>query len=213
MDKTRSTNAAPPLETDGQDVAEDALAKGLRAGDPAAFERIVRTYGGRLLAVTRRILHDEELARDAVQDAFVTAFRARKTFAATARDSTWLHRIAVNAALMKLRTQRRHPETSIDELLPSFRDDGHFALSLESWEEPVDVAIGRRETAAFVRGAIDKLPESYRTVLMLRDIEGLDNEEAARMLGITPNAVKIRLHRARMALRTLIAPELEKRSA
>ena len=64
-----------------------------------------------------------------------------------------------------------------------------------------------------MRGAIDKLPESYRTVLMLRDIEGLDTDEAAKSLGITPNAVKIRLHRARMALRTLIAPELEKRGA
>jgi RNA polymerase sigma-70 factor (ECF subfamily) len=210
MDPTRSTDVAPP---ESADAAEDALAKGLRAGDPAAFERIVRTYGGRLLAVTRRILHDEELARDAVQDAFVSAFRARKTFTASARVSTWLHRIAVNAALMKLRTQRRHPESPIDDLLPSFRDDGHFVDSLVSWDEPVDVAIGRRETAAFVRGAIDKLPESYRTVLMLRDIEGLDTDEAAKSLGITPNAVKIRLHRARMALRTLIAPELEKRGA
>lgn len=210
MEPTRSTGVAP---SDDQDVAEEALAKGLRAGDPAAFERIVRTYGGRLLAVTRRILHDEELARDAVQDAFVSAYRARKTFAASARVSTWLHRIAVNAALMKLRTQRRHPETSIDELLPSFRDDGHFAQSFVSWDEPVDVAIGRRETAEFVRSAIDKLPESYRTVLMLRDIEGLDTDEAAKMLGITTNAVKIRLHRARLALRSLIAPELEKRGA
>jgi RNA polymerase sigma-70 factor (ECF subfamily) len=193
---------------------ERELADGLRAGDSEAFERLVRSYGGRLLAVTRRILHDEEDARDAVQDAFISAYRARKQFQADARVSTWLHRIAVNAALMKLRSRRRKTETPIDDLLPAFKDDGqHYAESLVSWAEPADVALGRRETADFVREAIAELPDSYRLVLLMRDIEGRDTEETARELGITPNAVKIRLHRARMALRKLIAPRMEKRAS
>lgn len=87
-----------------------------------------------------------------------------------------------------------------------FRDDGHHAEQFRSWEEPVDEALAQRETRALVRRLIDELPESYRTVLVLRDIEGLDTEETARLLDLTPNAAKIRLHRARQALRTLLAP-------
>jgi len=188
---------------------ERELARGLRDGSAEGFERLVRTYGGRLLAVTRRILRDEEDARDAVQDAFISAFRARKQFQADARVSTWLHRIAVNAALMKLRSRRRKTEVPMDDLQPAFRDDGHHADRFVSWAEPADVALGRQETADFVREAIAELPDSYRLVLLMRDIEGRNTEETATELGITPNAVKIRLHRARLALRRLIAPRMQ----
>lgn len=191
------------------DLDEAALARGIREGDSQVFEHVVRAYGPRLLSVTRRILRDEELARDAVQDAFISAYKSRKQFKADSRVSTWLHRIAVNAALMKLRSQRRRPETPIDGFLPGFTEDGHHTEQFAAWTEPADVTVSRKETAEAVRRAIDRLPESYRTVLLLRDIEGLDTEEAAKMLKITPNAVKIRLHRARMALRSLIAPSLQ----
>lgn len=194
---------------DEQVLDEDALAAGLRAGDTQVFERLMRTYGGRMLAVTRRILHDEEDARDAVQDAFVSAFRARHQFSANSRVSTWLHRIAVNSALMRLRTRRRKREDPIDELLPTFQNDGHHQERFRSWADQPDVAVARAETRAHVREAIDRLPESYRVVLMLRDIEGLDTDETAKMLSITPNAVKIRLHRARLALRALVAPAFQ----
>jgi RNA polymerase sigma-70 factor (ECF subfamily) len=191
------------------ELDEAALARGVRDGNAQAFEQLIRAYGGRLLAVTRRILRDEDAARDAVQDAFISAYRSRRQFNATSRVSTWLHRIAVNAALMKLRSQRRKPEESIDAMLPGFKDDGHHAERFVAWTEPADVTVARHETAQAVRRAIDQLPESYRTVLLLRDIEGLDTEETAKMLGVTANAVKIRLHRARMALRALIAPEFQ----
>jgi len=187
---------------------EQDLARGLREGDPTAFERIVRAYGGRMLAVTRRILHDEEDARDAVQDAFISAFKARGQFNADARVSTWLHRIAVNAALMKLRTRRRRPEAPLDEVLPSFTEAGRHASPFVAWDEPADVAVERQETAEAVREAIAELPDSLRTVLLMRDIEGRDTEATARAMGITPNAVKMRLHRARLALRGLIAPHM-----
>jgi len=185
---------------------ETALVARLRAGNEAAFEQVVRQYGGRLLAVARRIVGTEEEARDVVQDAFLNAFRSLDRFEGNAKLSTWLHRIAVNAALMKLRTRKRKPEQSIETLLPAFLDDGHHEERFQSWEEPVDQALERAETRALVRRQIDALPESYRTVLVLRDIEGLDTEETANMLGLTVNATKIRLHRARQALRTLLAP-------
>lgn len=185
---------------------ETALIAQLRAGDQAAFEQVVRLYGGRLLAVARRIVGTEEDARDVVQDAFLNAFRSLDRFEGNAKLSTWLHRIAVNAALMKLRTRKRKPEQSIDSLLPGFHDDGHFEERFQSWEEPIDHAMERAENRELVRKKIDELPDSYRTVLVLRDIEGLDTEETANMLGLSVNATKIRLHRARQALRTMLAP-------
>lgn len=192
---------------------EATLIAQLRAGDEAAYERVVRLYGGRLLAVARRILGSDEDARDIVQDAFLNAFRSLDRFEGNAKLSTWLHRIAVNAALMKLRTRKRKPEQPIDTFLPSFLDDGHHEERFQSWEEPVDKALERAETRELVRQQIDALPESYRTVLVLRDIEGLDTEETANMLGLSVNATKIRLHRARQALRTLLAPHLGRASS
>lgn len=190
-----------------------ALVEGLRAGDPKTFELLVRNEGPRMLSVTRRILKDDDEAREAVQEAFISAFRARAQFNAEARISTWLHRIAVNAALTRLRSRRRRPEDSLDDLLPRFMPDGHHAEALTSWSEPADVTVSRKETSEQVRRAIDSLPETFRTVLMLRDIDGLSSEEAASLLKITPNAVKLRLHRARMALRTLLAPHFQGASA
>src|SRR5687768_6093795 len=135
----------------------------LRAGDESAYEQVVRTYGGRLLAVTRRILDSEEDARDVVQDAFLNAFKSVDRFEGNSKLSTWLHRIAVNAALMKLRTRKRKPEQSIESLLPGFMDDGHFEERFQSWEEPVDRALEREENRDLVRKQIDALPDSYRT--------------------------------------------------
>jgi len=183
----------------------DLLAR-LRQGDGNAYEELVRSYSGRLLAVARRIVGNDEEARDVIQDAFLNAFRSLPRFHGDARLSTWLHRIVVNSALMKLRTRRRKPEESIEPLLPAFLADGHYAERFSSWGEQADTVLSRAETKELVRKYIDALPESFRTVLLLRDIEGLDTEETARVLDTTPNAVKIRLHRARAALRTLLAP-------
>jgi RNA polymerase sigma-70 factor, ECF subfamily len=194
----------------GAAVPTDAeLIEGLRAGDAGTFELLVRNEGPRMLSVTRRILKDDDEAREAVQEAFVSAFRARAQFHAESRISTWLHRIAVNAALSRLRSRRRRPEESLDDLLPRFMPNGHHVEQFTSWTEPADITISRQQTAEQVREAIDSLPETFRTVLMLRDIEGLSSQETASMLNISPNAVKLRLHRARMALRTLLAPHFQ----
>ncbi|HSL23866.1 MAG TPA: sigma-70 family RNA polymerase sigma factor [Vicinamibacterales bacterium] len=191
-------------------VADEAgLVAALCAGDAAAYEVLVRTHAARLTRVARHILRNEEDARDAVQDAFISAFRAIQSFDAGSRLSTWLHRIVVNACLMRLRTRRRKPEESLELLLPAFLEDGHHAGRFREWEDEIHGAIERRQRSALVRSCIDQLPDTYRTVLLLRDIEGLDGDETARMLGVTPNAVKIRLHRARQALRTLLDPHFK----
>jgi RNA polymerase sigma-70 factor (ECF subfamily) len=192
----------------GAPDGDAALLERLRSGDEAAYEELVRTHGGRLLAVTRRFLRSEEDARDAVQDAFLSAFRGVQAFEGSARLSTWLHRIAVNAALMKLRTRRRKPEQSIEELLPAFLEDGHMAAPASPWRTDEMDPAERRELGQLLSRAIDALPEAYRNVLLLRDIEELDTEETARAMGISPGAVKTRLHRARQALRGLLEPHL-----
>ncbi len=192
------------LTADATAASADAdLIRRLKAGDEDAYAIVVRTLGGRMLSVARRFLHDEDLARDAVQDAFLSAFRAIHTFDGHAQISTWLHRIVVNASLMRLRTRRRKPEQSIEPLLPAFAEDGHHASRpVLAWTDSAEQSLLRREARAQMRAAIAELPESYRTALMLRDIEERSTREAADLLGITENALKLRLHRARQALAT-----------
>ncbi len=185
---------------------ESALLVRLRAGEEAAYAELLRVHSGRLMAVARRYLKNDEDVRDAVQDAFLSAFRSIDRFAGGSQLHTWLHRIQVNACLMKLRTKRRRPEESIEDLLPHFDAGGHQREPSILWQEPAERAVERREARELVRNAIAQLPESYRTVLLLRDIEDVSTEETAELMGISPNAVKIRLHRARQALRTLIDP-------
>ena len=194
--------------TDGQAGDEKRLLDRLRSGEEAAFAELMRTYGGRLLAVARRMLRSDEDARDAVQDAFLSAFRSLDGFQGDALVSTWLHRIVVNACLMKLRTKRRRPEESIEDLLPGFLEDGHQAQPAAQWKESGDDLLEREETRTLVRACIDRLPEAHRTILILRDVEELDTDETAALLGLTSSAVKTRLHRARQALRTLLDPHL-----
>jgi RNA polymerase sigma-70 factor (ECF subfamily) len=177
----------------------------VRSGDQRACEAFVRQYGPRMLAVARRFFaRCEEDAHDAVQDAFISAFNSMDKFEGKSAMSTWLHRIVTNVCLMKLR--RNRPEESIEPLLPAFASDGHHATSPRQWTDDAVASAEREEMRVKIRECIDRLPESYRAVLLLRDIEEFDTEETARLLGCTANNVKVRLHRARLALRTLLEP-------
>ena len=194
-------------------VTDEDLLAALRRGEDWAFETMVRLFGGRLLAVARRFVKNEEDARDVVQSSYLSAFRSLADFEGSAQLSTWLHRIVVNTALMKLRSSRRKPEESIEALLPAFQEDGHHVEQFSDWSAPADRLLERKETRATVRGCIEQLPESYRTVLVLRDIEELSTQEVAKMLTMTTTAVKVRLHRARQALSTLLRREYAMTSA
>jgi RNA polymerase sigma-70 factor (ECF subfamily) len=178
----------------------------LRAADARTCEVFVRQNGGRMLAVARRFLRSEEDCADAVQDAFLAAFRSLNSFEGQSSLGTWLHRILVNTCLMKLRSQSRKRDVPIDDLLPTFDDTGHHTRPVRSWDEQTLSRLTRDETREQVRACIDQLPEPYRLVLLLRDIEELDTEQTAQCLGIASGAVKTRLHRARQALRRLLEP-------
>jgi RNA polymerase sigma-70 factor (ECF subfamily) len=182
------------------------LLERVRTGDERACEALVRLHGGRMLAVARRFLRTEEDSADAVQDAFLAAFRSLDRFEGNSALGTWLHRIVVNVCLMKLRARSRSREVRIDDLLPSFDDTGHHNRPVRAWENPTLAHLTRAEIRTQVRSCIDQLPEAYREVLLLRDIEEFDTAETAQQLGITPGTVKTRLHRARQALRSLLEP-------
>jgi RNA polymerase sigma-70 factor, ECF subfamily len=188
-------------------VDESNLLNRLRNGEERAFEELVRTFGGRLLSVARRFVRNDEDAQDIVQSAYLSAFKALNQFEGNCQLSTWLHRIVVNTALMKLRSKRRKPEESIEDLLPAFQEDGHHVEQFADWNASADLLMERHQTRATVRACIERLPDNYRVVLLLRDIEERSTQETAEALSITATAVKVRLHRARQALSTLLRKE------
>jgi RNA polymerase sigma-70 factor (ECF subfamily) len=201
---------ATPRGQSGMNLDEAALLARMQAGDDDAYEACVRTYCSRLLLVARRILRNEEDANDAVQDAFVSAFKGISQFKGQAQLGTWLHRIVVNAALGRLRKLQRHPEGSIEDLLPHFGDGEHQSDPPVPWQAPPATIMQNRETRDLVQHCISQLPENYRIVLLFRDIEGMTTEETAEIIGTSTAVVKTRLHRARQALRTLLDPHFRR---
>ncbi|MBI1335647.1 MAG: sigma-70 family RNA polymerase sigma factor [Phycisphaera sp.] len=195
----------------GNFADEPTLLAALQGGDDRAYHFLVVTHSPHLLAVSRRFMRNEVDAQDVLQDAFLSAFKALPSFRGDAKLSTWLHSIVVRAALMKLRARKPQwkRELSIDDVLPRFSDGfDHRDNPGPAWRSTVEQELHSKEVCSLVRQAIDRLPEIYRVVVMLRDIDGLDTQETAELLGVTTTVIKTRLHRARMALRELLDPSL-----
>ncbi len=193
-------------KSDSSNGADADLVARLQAGDEQAFEQLVREHGPRMLAVARRLLPQEQDAQDAVQDAFLSAFRSIDRFQEKSKLATWLHQIVVNAALMKLRRRSRRPEKTLEDFTPAFQQDGRPETTPSRWAVSFDTAVADRETREVVRRGVAQLPDDYRAVLVLRDLEGYSTKETAELLQISDANVKTRLHRARHALRTLLDP-------
>jgi len=171
-------------------------------------EQLVRVNIGWMLALAERILRDRGMAEDAVQEAFMAALRGLDGFEGRSSLKTWLHRITVNAALAKLRRLQRLVEEPIDELLPQFDRQDCRIEAPWTHPAPIEELLDSEAVRARVTEGINALPDSYRIVLQLRDIEGYDTKEVATLLGIDQNNVKVRLHRARAALKKLLEPVL-----
>lgn len=199
---------AKALSTIETTPEERVLLDRLLAGEDAAYEELVRTMGGRLLAVARRITRTEQDAEDAVQDAFLSAFRALPDFDGRSSLSTWLHRIVVNAAILKTRRASGRHEVAIDDLLPAFDATGDFANRQKSWGDVTDDYESRIQQREALTRALAALPDEFRTVLLLRDIYGLDSRSVSASLGISDALVRQRLHRARQALTRLLEPTM-----
>ena len=184
---------------------DTALIDRLRQRDTTAIEALMERYSGVVYRLACSITRNTSDAEEVVQDVFLTVFRKIESFEARSSLSTWIYRVTTNAALNKRRGKRAEVETSLDEMLPTYLDDGHRAgdrsFLLADWsalpDEVLLSAEGRRE----IERALDALPAVYRAVFVLRDVDGLSNDEAAAALGESVASVKSRLHRARMAMR------------
>jgi RNA polymerase sigma-70 factor (ECF subfamily) len=198
--------AAPPAESDEELVAR------ARAKDFVAFEKLLDRYEDRIFRLAYRFVRNETEAKEILQDTFLTIWRKLDTFKGDSQFSSWLYRVAANAALMRLRAQRRHPEVSTEDLPIGYLDNyGQMPPQTENWAKRPDDELQSAELRRHIQSAVDALPEIYRTVFLIRDVEGLSTEETAEVLQISVPTVKTRLHRARIALRDAISTYFDKR--
>jgi RNA polymerase sigma-70 factor (ECF subfamily) len=177
---------------------EAALVASAKGGDLRAFEELVNRYEGKIFRLARNITQNREDAEDVMQDAFLKSFEHLSDFQGDSRFYTWLVRIAVNEALMKLR-KRRPNQVSLDEPVESEED--MLPREIEDWGPTPEQRYGQTELNRILSNVIAQLEPAYRIVFLLRDVEELSTEETAQMLGLSLAAVKSRLLRARLKLR------------
>jgi RNA polymerase sigma-70 factor (ECF subfamily) len=182
-------------------TSEAELLAGLRAGDPAAYRRLVELNSANIYSVAVKLLGDKLEAEDVLQETFLSAFRAIDRFEGRSKLSTWLYRIAYNASLMRLRKREKMTTFSLDQPLREETTGERASRHLVDWSAVPDDQLLTAEAREEMDRAIAALPESLRSTFVLRDIQGLSGAETAEVLGITVQAVKNRLHRARLRLR------------
>ena len=189
---------APSQQADDVQLMEHAA-----QGNYAAFEELARRYHERVYRLAFGMTKSSSDAEEVVQETFLNVFRHLGSFKRESAPGSWIYRIAVNAALMRLRTRRRKPLLSLDDPgTPNGNAGAHEPFwSASGWARQPDDALISSELGAQVEEAMDKLPEKYRLVLLLRDVEGHSNEDVAHSLGLTVPTVKSRLHRARLFMR------------
>ena len=177
----------------------------LVARDERAYEELVRLHGPRMLAVASRYLPRLADAEDALQEAFANVVRSVARFQRASSLETWLHRIVVNCALMSLRRRRRKPETTLEE---SALEGGAASPWRRGPPASAHEVVAREEMKRVVHLSVNRLPETQRSVVLLRDVDALELKDIARLLDVGLSTVKTRLHRARHALHRALAPQL-----
>jgi RNA polymerase sigma-70 factor, ECF subfamily len=202
------------MTVDYKHTQDEDLVRLAQAGDTRAFDELVRRYQDKVYRLSFKILRHEDDAAEALQDAFLSAFRGIKNFKVESTFSTWLYRIATNAALMKYR-KRRDGHISLEQSQSG--DEDTEALQLPDWTTQPLKDLLDAETREVMEEGVEKLPDELRTVFVLRDVEELSNAEVADILDLTVAAVKSRLHRARILLRDRLnryfADKLKRRSS
>ncbi len=174
---------------------DEEVVERVKAGDTALYELIMRRYNQRLYRVARAILHDDAEAEDVMQDAYVRAYQHLHQFAGRAPFSAWLTRIAVHEALARLRLRNR------TESLDDTGQDGEFLMTMAVTSPNPEQSASTAELGQLLEDAVLGLPEQFRTVVMLRDVEELSTSETAAALDLSEENVKVRLHRGRALLR------------
>ena len=181
--------------------SEAELLGGLRAGDPVAYRRLVEGNSANVYNLALKLLGDEHEAEDVLQETFLSAFQAIDRFEGRSQLSTWLYRIAYNASLMRLRKREQMTAFSLDQPLYEEETGDGVAHHLADWSTIPDDQLLTAEARQEMDRAIAELPETLRAAFVLRDIQGLSGAETAEVLGISVQAVKNRLRRARLRLR------------
>jgi RNA polymerase sigma-70 factor, ECF subfamily len=191
---------------------EVMLIERLRAQDPSVLEILMERYSPRIYRVAFGITRSHGDAEEVVQDVFVTLFRKIDSFEGRAALGTWLYRVAANGALIKRRGKRAEVEVHLEDYLPTFKSDGHRegdrAMLLADWSGTPERELLSGEARGILEEGLALVPDHYRAILVLRDVEELSNEEVAEALGESVASVKSRLHRARMALREVLTRRL-----
>ena len=188
---------------------EEPLVGALRRREPAAADDLVATYHGRAYRLAVGITRNAPDAEEVVQDAFWNVIRNIDTFRGDSSFGSWFYRIVSNAAFRKLRRRRaQRLEITMDEVLPVFSDDGRHAETIVDWSAAVHDPARDTEVRLAITGAIAELPDHYRVVLLLRDVEGCSLKQIAEALGIGIENAKTRLHRARLFVRKLLTESL-----
>lgn len=190
------------------DQGEQLLIERVKVGDHKAFESIFNRYVNKVYQQAFRLVGNACDVEDVVQEVFLLAYRKAKTFQGRSEFSTWLYRLTINASLTKLRQRRREKEVSLDDYLPHFSEDGHHLIPVVDWSLDVDKLVAGNEINRIIREAIDQLPPKDRAVLIMSDLEDMSNREIGEALGLTIQAVKARLHRARLLLRGKLSASL-----
>lgn len=182
---------------------------------PPTAEQVFRDYAPRVYNLARRMLGNDADAEDVTQDVLLQVVRKLDSFRGESAFPTWLHRVTVNAALghRRKRANREAHQERDPDALDNFLHDGHHRHPARRWSVPADEPVLTRETQQLIENAITRLPEGYRDVYLLADVEGLPNAEIADMLGLNLPAVKSRLHRARLQMRDALAPHFEEMPA
>jgi RNA polymerase sigma-70 factor (ECF subfamily) len=185
------------------ETSDEALAARAAAGDEPAFEALVARYQARVYRLACRLTGNDGDAPDALQETFLQVYRNLASFRGDSRFSTWLYRIATNAALMQRRARTRRPADSLESFLPRFDADGlHAATPSElQMAARADELLDRKLLAERARAGIERLPDLYREAFVLRDLEEMETAEVAAVLGLEPATVRQRVHRARLMLR------------
>ncbi len=194
------------MQRDTRDMGISAtLVTALKRKDPTAFAQLLAQHGAMLYRVALRLMGQPEEAEEVVQQTLVTVYAKIATFDERAALTTWLYRIVVNTALMRLRAKARVPEEPQDPLEAQFTAAGQHAREVATWALPPEEALLRQEARTVLRQAIARLPSLYRTVYVLAEIEGLPHHEIGTLLEVSVDTVKTRLHRARLGLRQALA--------
>jgi RNA polymerase sigma-70 factor (ECF subfamily) len=182
-------------------------------GSPLTPEQVFREFGPRVYSLARRMLGNDADAEDVTQDVLLQVVRKLDTFRGEAAFPTWLHRVTVNAALAHRHKRAQREDHEVRDPLDHFQENGHHAHHVRPWKGTPDQQALDRETHQLIEEAIKNLPQIYRDVYVLADVEGLSNGEIAQMLDLSISAVKSRLHRGRILMREALAPHFEEVSA